>query len=125
MNDGNPGPFAYFPGQVAPRGVSGAPGHRELPEGVIERNSEAAQRGHAPSSAVLAELSLRACAAGAPCGRLALALAESVLTDAAARLAAEELRGGAYVHARAVDLAERVLQNAEAKDSEREGGPRG
>ena len=38
-------------------------------------------------SAELAELFLRACAAGAPCADLAAALAESVLEDKAVRLA--------------------------------------
>ena len=57
----------------------------------------------------LAELFLKACSLGAPCGDLALALAEAVVDAAGARLAVEVLAGGEHQIARATELAARVL----------------
>ena len=77
-----------------------------------------------PKSAVLAELYLRACAAGAPCNDLAVALATAVLEDDAIRLAVAVLESDEHRLARATELAERVL-NAASNDagsrSERKG----
>lgn len=88
---------------------------QEAPQGT-DRVPSAAR---APSPEALAEVFLRACAVGAPCGELAAALAESVLADQGARLAAEVLRGGEHVHARAIELAELVLTRAnESTDDE-------
>jgi hypothetical protein len=61
----------------------------------------------------LAELFLKACALGAPCGDLALALAEAVIDAAGVGLAVEVLAGGEHQIARATELAARVL-DAEA-----------
>jgi hypothetical protein len=61
----------------------------------------------------LAELFLKACAAGAPCHDLATALAESVLESVAVRLALDVLDGGDHRYARATELASAVL-NASA-----------
>jgi hypothetical protein len=60
----------------------------------------------------LAELFLRACAAGAPCDDLATALAESVLDDDLVRLAFEVLDGGEHRYSRATELASAVLDAA-------------
>jgi hypothetical protein len=57
----------------------------------------------------LAELFLRACAAGAPCDDLATALAESVLEDELVRLALDVLDGGEHRYARATELASMLL----------------
>ncbi len=57
----------------------------------------------------LAELFLRACALGAPCGDLATALADAVVDAAGVRLAVEVLAGGEHQIARATELAGRVL----------------
>jgi len=54
----------------------------------------------------LAELLLRACALGAPCGELASALADAVLDSTAARLALQVREGGAHSITRAIELAE-------------------
>ena len=57
----------------------------------------------------LAELFLKACALGAPCGDLATALAEAVVDAAGVRLAVEVLSGGEHRMARATELAARLL----------------
>ena len=57
----------------------------------------------------LAELFLKACALGAPCGDLAMALAGAVVDAAGVRLALEVLAGGEHQIARATELAARVL----------------
>jgi hypothetical protein len=57
----------------------------------------------------LAELFLKACALGAPCGDLATALAEAVIDAAGVALAVEVLEGGEHQIARATELAARVL----------------
>ena len=72
----------------------------------------------------LAELFLRACAAGAPCDDLAIALAESVLENAAVKLALDVLDGGEFRYARATELAERVL-SSDAPEVEAEAAEEG
>ena len=62
----------------------------------------------------LAELFLKACALGAPCGDLATALAEAVVDAAGVRLAVEVLAGDEHQIARATELAARVLEAAGA-----------
>ena len=71
-------------------------------------------------TAALAELFLRACALGAPCNDLALALANAVVDAAGARLALEVLDGGEHRLARATELAGRVLDSVRA-EAERAG----
>ncbi|MEI9941649.1 MAG: hypothetical protein WDO69_30910 [Pseudomonadota bacterium] len=66
----------------------------------------------------LAELFLKACALGAPCGDLALAAA--VVDATGARLAVEVLAGGEQQIARATELAGRVLDATRAEASSRE-----
>jgi hypothetical protein len=66
-------------------------------------------------TAALAELFLRACALGAPCDDLALALANAVVDAAGARLALEVLDGGEHRLARATALAGRVLDSVRAE----------
>jgi len=61
----------------------------------------------------LAELFLKACALGAPCGDLATALADAVVDAAGVRLAVDVLSAGEHQIARATELAGRVL-DAEA-----------
>ena len=68
----------------------------------------------------LAELFLKACALGAPCGDLAMALAAAVVDAAGARLAVEVLAGGEHQIARATELAGRVLDATRAEASSRE-----
>ncbi len=67
--------------------------------------------------AVLAELYLRACAAGAPCNDLAEAMAKAVLESEVVRLAQAVLSGGEHRYARATELAARVLDAAQANAS--------
>jgi len=62
----------------------------------------------------LAELFLKACALGAPCGDLATALAEAVVDAAGVRLAVDVLAGGEHRIARATELAALVI-DADAK----------
>jgi hypothetical protein len=69
----------------------------------------------------LAELFLKACALGAPCGDLARALADAVVDAAGIRLAVEVLSGGEHQIARATELAARVL-DAQRDASESEAG---
>jgi hypothetical protein len=57
----------------------------------------------------VAELFLKACALGAPCGDLATAFAEAVVDAAGVGLAVEVLAGGEHQIARATELAARVL----------------
>ena len=57
----------------------------------------------------LAELFLKACALGAPCGDLATALAAAVVDAAGVKLAVDVLAGGEHQIARATELAARVL----------------
>jgi len=52
---------------------------------------------------------LQAGSAGLPCADLAVALAEAVLDEATVQLALRVLDGGPFAHARAAELAERVL----------------
>ena len=66
-------------------------------------------------TAALAELFLRACALGAPCDDLAVALAKAVVDAAGARLALEVLDGGEHRLARATELAGRVLDSVRAE----------
>jgi hypothetical protein len=54
---------------------------------------------------------LRAGAAGLPCADLAVALAEAVLDEATVQLALRVLEVGPFAHARATELAERVLRD--------------
>lgn len=68
----------------------------------------------------LAELFLKACALGAPCGDLATALAEAVVDAAGVRLALEVLAGGEFQIARATELAARVLDVTGTEASSRE-----
>jgi len=63
-----------------------------------------------PKSAVLAELYLRACTAGAPCDDLAVALANAVLDSEVVRLALEVLDSEQHRHAKATELASRLLE---------------
>jgi hypothetical protein len=56
---------------------------------------------------------LRAGAGGEPCAHLAVALAEAVLDEEAVQLALKVLEGGPFAHARAMELAERVVQNTD------------
>jgi len=65
----------------------------------------------------LAELFLKACALGAPCGDLATALAEAVVVAAGVRLAVEVLAGGDHQIARATELAARVLDATRCETS--------
>jgi hypothetical protein len=65
----------------------------------------------------LAELFLKACALGAPCGDLATALAAAVVDAAGARLAVEVLGGGDHQIARATELAARVLDATRSETS--------
>jgi len=44
-----------------------------------------------------------------PCAELAVALAEAVLADATIQLALKVLEGGPFAHARATELAQKVL----------------
>jgi hypothetical protein len=55
---------------------------------------------------------LRAGAAGEPCAHLAVALAEAVLDEATVQLARKVLEGGPFAHARATELAERIVHGA-------------
>jgi hypothetical protein len=65
----------------------------------------------------LAELFLKACALGAPCGDLATALASAVVAAAGVRLAVEVLDGGEHQIARAAELAARVLDATRCQTS--------
>ncbi len=64
----------------------------------------------------LAELVLKACALGAPCGDLATVLAEAVIEAAGVELAVEVLSGGEHQIARATELAARVLDAGALSD---------
>jgi hypothetical protein len=64
-------------------------------------------RAEAPRA--LAELFLKACALGAPCGDLATALAAAVVDAAGVKLAVDVLAGDEHQIARATELAGRVL----------------
>jgi hypothetical protein len=71
--------------------------------------------GHGPSaiardSRALADVFLRACAVGAPCGELAVVLADTVLSHEVVRLAEEVRRGGPHAVTRAIELAEAILR---------------
>jgi len=66
-------------------------------------------RAESERAAALAELVLRACALGAPCDDLAIALANAVVDAAGARLAVDVLAGSEHRFARATELAGRVL----------------
>jgi hypothetical protein len=59
-------------------------------------------------------------AAGLPCGDLAVALARAVLHTTDVRLALQVLEGGPFAHARATELAGRVLRNQPAAPQARE-----
>ena len=61
----------------------------------------------------LAELFLKACALGAPCGDLATALAAAVIDTAGVGPALEVLAGGEHRIARATELAARVLDDTD------------
>lgn len=68
---------------------------------------------------------LRAGATGLPCVDLAVALADVVLGGRTVTLALKVLEGGPFAHARATELAERVLSAREARPTgalERERG---
>ena len=65
----------------------------------------------------LAELFLKACALGAPCGDLATALAAAVVDAVGARLAVEVLAGGDHQIAHATELAARVLDATRGETS--------
>ena len=67
----------------------------------------------APQPTVLAELYLRACAAGAPCNDLALALANAVLDNEFVRLALSVLDSEKHRHAKATELAGKLLDAAD------------
>ena len=58
----------------------------------------------------LADVFLRACALGAPCGELAVALANAVIDASGARVAVEILDGGEFAVARAIELAKRIIE---------------
>jgi hypothetical protein len=75
-------------------------------------------------TAALAELFLRACAIGAPCDDLAIALADAVVDAAGGRLALEVLAGGELRFARATELAERVLESTR-EEAKANGGAHG
>ena len=62
---------------------------------------------------------LEAGANGEPCAHLAVALATSVLREPSAALALQIVAGGEFVHARATELAERVLLAAANNDAAR------
>jgi len=64
----------------------------------------------------LAELLLKACTLGAPCGDLATALADAVIDAAGVALAVEVLAGGEHQIARATELAARVLDAGAVSD---------
>jgi len=57
---------------------------------------------------------LEAGAAGLPCAELAVELAQAVLGHPDVQLALKVLEGGPFAHARATELACRILQAAEA-----------
>ena len=90
-----------------------------------EASSEAVEQSWS-NARELAELFLRACAAGAPCDDLATALAECVLEDELVRLALDVLDGGEHRYARATELASAVLdlsaQDAAKKLKRGDGG---
>jgi hypothetical protein len=108
-------------------GIEGDPGNAptSAPKCAIARHvgTESSELSLAGSerTAALAELFLRACAIGAPCDDLAVALANAVVDAAGVRLALEVLAGGELRFARATELAERVLESvrhaAKAKGS--------
>lgn len=60
--------------------------------------------------AAVADVFLRACALGAPCGELAVALANAVIDASGARVAVEILDGGEFAVARAIELAKRIIE---------------
>jgi hypothetical protein len=68
---------------------------------------------------------LEAGARGEPCGHLALALAAAVLGDGAVQLAMSVLAGGSHVHARATELASRILHADPAMVGAAESGVQG
>lgn len=65
---------------------------------------------HQSRIASLADVFLRACALGAPCGELAVALANAVIDASGARVAVEILEGGEFAFARAIELAKRIIE---------------
>ncbi len=65
-----------------------------------------------PRTSILAELYLHACAAGAPCNDLALALANAVLDSDFVQLARAVLDSEQHRHAKATELAGRLLESA-------------
>jgi hypothetical protein len=65
---------------------------------------------HQSRIAALADVFLRACALGAPCGELAMALANAVVDASGARVAVEILEGGEFAVARAIELAKQILE---------------
>ena len=76
-------------------------------------------RTNAEAPRALAELFLKACALGAPCSDLAVALAAAVIDAAGVGLALEVLAGGEHRIARATALAARVLDaSATAEDGD-------
>jgi hypothetical protein len=90
----------------------------------VGTESSELSQGRSERTAALAELFLRACAIGAPCDDLAVALADAVVDAAGARLALEVLAGGELRFARATELAERVLESAR-EERQAKGGAHG
>ena len=90
-------------------------------DGRVETQSSELSQAGSERAAALADLFLRACAIGAPCDDLAVALANAVVDAAGVRLALEVLEGGEHRFARATVLAGRVLDAvhvaAKAKES--------
>jgi len=67
-----------------------------------------------PEVGQLADLFLRACAIGAPAGELATALAQAILDVPATALALRVLEAGEHRLARAIELAEHLLEQRAA-----------
>jgi hypothetical protein len=102
-----------------PAGIHGNP--RDLTgtgEGAISRGFASVHAEHdARHTRRLAEDYLTAGANGDRCGHLAVALASTVLATPEVRLAFEVLVGGPFAHARATELADRLLRSSVAEEA--------